>query len=85
MTGNLEGFGSVRVLNRFDLGFNLVDSFSSAEVSFVCPVGWGMGRGAIKRAGAGQKGNTLVPRAPPIFLILQFSISFPYIFWPFLH
>ena len=34
-----------------------LEPLSSTEVSFIFPVGWGMGRGEIKCTGAGEKGN----------------------------
>ena len=52
-------------------------TLSSAEVSFVFSGGWGIGRGEIKRAGAGEKGNPShrPPRAPD-FSVSRFSFSF---------
>ena len=77
------------LLLSLTLNINFV--LSSAEVSFVFPVGWGMGRGKIKREGAGKKRNGSArgtlgrkkgpshcpPRAPDFSLSLFLSL-FPF-------
>ena len=56
-------------------------AFSSADVSFVFPVSWGMGRGEIKRAEAGEKGNEsaqgTLERALPISPARPRLFNFP--------
>ena len=64
-----------------------IATLSPSGVSFVFPVGWGIGREEIKmkRAGAGEKGNEIArPLRAPDFSISPFSLSFP-VFSPFLH
>ena len=53
-------------------------ALSSAELSFVFPVRWGMGRGKNKARGSwGEDKLPIVPHAPPISLLSPFSLSFP--------
>ena len=68
-------------------------SLSAAEVSFVFPFYWGVRRGEIKRAGAGEIGKrkragdtdpSHRPQRAPDFLLSLFSLSFP-VFSPFPH
>ena len=69
----------------------LSEALSSAEVSFVFPKDRGMGRGEIKRAGAGEKGKgsalgtfSSSPARPRFFTFPVFSLFFP-VLSPFYH
>ena len=63
-----------RLLNASLHQAGSLTALSSAEVSFAFPVGWGIRKGEIKRAGGGERGIPSSPARPRFFNFSLFSL-----------